>query len=274
MPSNISWTPLGTKSAVAFYDPANTSNIWKPMNNPATQQFTPGNVRKYVNTTNGTSVIIGDREYPPMEIKLGWEQIDKKDVDGIRIYCGISPVVYVDSNDQGFLGVLMFDQAGQIAGSSANVWQLQASFLVIAPYNGLLTNINSITPPSLTDVTTTTGGYIPLSTTTNYWATVFTQWGESTPGAMHAVTTGSGTNTNKTVLSFTTPVKNYVKVRIYWSTGTNFANATFLTDVFTGASPNNSFTVYSAYNQYSPANPPLYGTAFTGYFAGGMFEQV
>lgn len=273
------WTGLQPKQAITFFDPANTGNTFSPQLNPKTAAFTPGNVRKYINTTNGNSVIVGDREYPPMEIKMAWDELDSSDWELIKLYTGVSPVVFVDNNDNGFLGCFVIDQKGQVAGKQAKVYQVQASFLVISPYNGVNSSLNNVSAPTLSKVLATTGGYIPDSTDIYVWATICTGQGESVPGpALHITTGSSGSNKNMATVSYTDPVDgdghhiNYIKVRLYWNTTNNSTTATFLTDIMSSFS--NSFPIYGQYQPYSNANPPLFGTAFTGYWTGGDWTQL
>lgn len=273
MSTPIKWTALGTKQAVSFYDPLNPGTVFNPQLNPLTQAFTPGNVRKYVKTTNGTSIITGDREYPPTEIKLIWSLIDKSDYDNLRYYTSLSPIVFVDNNNNGFLGVLVIDNAGQIAGKTSNVWSCQASFLVLAPYNGISTTITNVTPPTLSvAIQSTPAGFIPSGTTFYVYPTIFTPWGESLVGSTLTVSSGGTNNASALITYSISATISYEKIRLYWNSTNNAATATFLTDIFPGGS--NQFTIWGPYFQYSPAVPPTYGTAFYGYWDGGIWTQV
>jgi hypothetical protein len=269
MANTLTWSPLGPRKSVAFFDPLNPGVVFKPQNNPETEIVSPNSVRKYLPTTNGTSVIVGDREYPPKEIALTWTYLDAADLEGLRPYIATSPIVFVDNNDQGYLGVLIFDQVQQLPGKTFLIYTVKASFLVLGPYNGLLTNINSLTPPSMTTALAS-GGYIPNATTLYFWQTVFTPWGESAVSSASTVTTSSANQ--RITLSWTAPVNSwYRKSRIYWNTTASASTATLLTEVLAGWTP--SFIAYSNYFAYSTVVPPSYTTAFTGYFGAGKWLQ-
>lgn len=266
------WTALGPKIPVKFWDPANTSNFFSPQINPVTISRTPGNVRKYVKTANGTSIISGDREYPPIEIKITWDELDYSDYLAISQFTAIDPIVFSDNNNQGYLGVFVIDKAGQVAGKTSNVWAVEAAFLVLAPYNGATGTINNLTPPSnWTFQVYTTGGYITSPNTFYFWPTVFTPWGESTVGLGSGITATTGSN-NYFVLSWAQPSSPYfTKFRWYWNSTNDPTSATLLTEVQAGQI--GSFTVYSNYVAYNTVNPPLYTTAFTGYWNGSLWTQ-
>lgn len=272
VPTTIpTWTDLQARQLVKFYDPANTSNSFSPKINPVQIIGKPGNVRKYTMTTNGTSVIQGGREYPPKEISLTWNMLDSADYEALRIMQFTNPLVYVDNNDFGYLGVLVIDSFEQVVNVSKKVYKVLASFLVLGPYNGQQTILTQLTPPTLSvNLSQTTGGYISSGTTLYFYSTVTTPWGESTPSPALVYTAGTTTNTNLAVLTFSAPSSTwYRKTRIYWSTTNAPTAATLLTDCLAGQQP--QFTVYTNYVAYSTLNPPTYGTAFTGRFDGGRF---
>jgi hypothetical protein len=123
---SLKWTPLPQRQLVKFYDPANPSTSYTPQNNPEQIILKPNNVRKYVETTNGTSVIMGDREYPPKEIALTWNTLDAADLEGIRPFIYTAPIVYVDNNDQGYLGVLILDDVEQLPGKTMLIYTVKA----------------------------------------------------------------------------------------------------------------------------------------------------
>lgn len=272
----VQWTSLGNKIPVKFWDPANISNAFSPQINPVTISRTPGNVRKYVKTANGTSIISGDREYPPIEIKMTWDELDYADYQSLMLFTAIDPIVFADNNNQGYLGVFVIDKAGQVVGKTKNVWAIEAAFLVLGPYNGQTGSILNLTPPSIAIVQNTAGGYINGGTTAGYlWNTVFTPWGESLVGNATgvALTATSGTNTNSFSVSWAQPSSTYyVKSRLYWNSTNDPTTATLLTEVQAGQV--GSFTVYTAYAQYSTVNPPTYTTAFTGYWTGSLWTQA
>jgi hypothetical protein len=264
------WTSLGTVQRATFYDPANTSNTYTVQFNYKSMPIKPGSIRKYTMTTNGTSVIVGDREYPPQEIQLVWDQLDKSDFDALRAFTQISPIVFVDNNDNGWLGVLVIDNAAQVSGLTKNVWAIQASFLVIAPYQGRTRSINVLTAPTLT-TTLNAGGYIPNGTTLYFWSTIWTPWGESTVSSVTSVTTAFA---NQFIsLGWSAPTSPYFKkLRIYWNTTNNPTTATMLTEIQAGFSA--SFSVYGPYVPYSTITPPIYNTAFSGFWSGGIWQSV
>ncbi len=268
---NQTWTSLGVRQLANFYDPANPANTYTVQFNYKAMPITPGNVRKYTQTVNGTSVIIGDREYPPVEIKLVWDQMDKADLDILRQFTIISPIVFVDNNDNGYLGVLVINTAQQVGGMTKNVWGVDASFLVIAPYQGNTRIINTLTPPTITPTISGSTGYIPNATTIYFWATVFSSWGESLVGT---VATALSTGTNQAFsLTWPAPVSPYAKkIRLYWYTANTPSLATMLTEVQAGFPA--SFTEFGPYVAYNSLNPPTYSTAFSGYFAGGLWQSV
>lgn len=268
--SNIFPTPLPTRKGVTFYDPANTGNTYTSKLNPIQIKRKPESVRKYTRTTNGTSVITGSREYPPSEIKLVWNQMDKTDYEGIRPFTGINPIVFVDNNDNGYLGVLVIDSVEQLANKSGWVYAVEASFLVVAPYNGSSSTINTLAVPTLS-VAYGTPGYIPANTTMYAWATVITPWGESTPGSALTIAPGATANQYASI-SWTAPTSNYYrKTRLYWNNANSVSSATFLGEVLSGLTQ--GFTIYGPYVAYSTLNPPLFGRNFTGYFAGGLWTN-
>lgn len=250
-----------------FYDPNNTGNSWTVNVNPTVVKRKAGTVRKYIKTVNGTGLISGGREYPPAEIVLTWNQIDKTQVEGIRQFAALDAVVMVDNNDQGFLGVLVIDEADQLGGKSGNVWYVSASFLTVSPYNGTNSVINKLSPPLLAATVNTSGGYIP-NTSLFVWPTVVTKWGESTPGTVLAPTTaGSNQWVNVT---FAPPASAYYRsTRLYWNSTNNSTTATFLAEIPAGLTA--AFPIYGPYNAYTNTNPPLLGTNFTGYFSGGLW---
>lgn len=269
--SPIFTTALQTRQLVSFYDPLNQgSTLFSPKLNPAVITRKPGSVRKYAKTINGTSVLKGQWEYPPTEILLTWNQIDQADYLSLAYFTSLSPVVFVDNNDKGFLGALVFDEADQIAGLSMNVWTVKASFLVIAPYNGNSTSINQLAPPTLTSSVVTPGGYVPASTTLYVWPTVNTPWGESAVGSSIALTAASA-NTYFNV-TWTNPTSTWYRyTSLYWNTANTAATATLLMQGLPAQS--GSFTIYGAYQNYTTQNPPIYGTAFTGQWRGGSWVQ-
>lgn len=267
------WTPLGQRQLCTFYDPLNLSNSFTPQFNYQSQDFTPGNVRKYSQTINGTNIISGDREYPPTEIDIVWPQIDIADYNKLKVFTAITPCVFVDNNDNGFLGVLVIDKAGQIPGKTSNVWAVSAKFLVLSPYNGLHTNINAVTPPTLS-VFNQSNGFIGPNVTMNFWATAFTAWGESQVSPVASITTpNDGLNNHSIAIQWVFPSSIYLKkVRLYWNSASMASNSTMLADIQAGFNP--SFFVYGPFVNYNTINPPLFGTAFSGYWAGGQWVQA
>jgi hypothetical protein len=263
-------TKLGHRQLIQIYDPANTSDSFTPSNNPTTQAFKPETVRKYVRTTNGTSIISGDKEYPPSEISLNWDFIDYSGVNAMRMFTAISPVVLVDNNDNGFLGIFCIDDAAQVPGKTSNVWAIKSSFLVLNPYNGNLSTVNQLVPPTLTTSAATTGGAIPASTTLYFWSTVFTQYGESVISAVKSQATAAGTATNTITVNFTAnPSIYYRKTRLYWNTINDPTSSTMLTEIMAGQTP--SFIVGGNYAEYNQEVPPSYGQAFQGLWASGLW---
>lgn len=265
------WTNLGTVQRARFYDPNNTANTFTVQYNYKAMAVTPGNVRKYTQTVNGTSVIIGDREYPPTEIRITWDQMDKSDLDVIRQFTILSPIVFVDNNDNGYLGVLVIDNVAQVGGMTKNVWGVSASFLVIAPYQGTTRAINVLAAPAIANPSWV-AGYVPNGTTLYYWSTAWTPWGESLVSSVLTYTNSSG-GLQAPVITWTQPVSPYFKkARLYWNTTNTPASATMLTEVqagFTG-----TFTAYGPYVAYNSINPPTFSTAFTGYWSGGLWTSI
>lgn len=268
------WTDLQTKQLVKFFDPA-SSSTFTPQINPTQQVNKPGNSRKYTMTTNTTSVIQGSREYPPKEISLTWNCMDASDFESLRVMQSINPIVYVDNNDVGYLGVLVFDSVEQLPNVSKKVYRVMASFLVLNPYNGQVTILNQLIPPtlSLAGSVQTTGGYIAGSTTLYFWTTVTTPSGESLPSSTFSVATPAGTNTNYFTLQFTAPTSAwYRKTRIYWNSTNSSVTSTLLAECLAGQP--STFKIYTAYLAYSTLGPPTYGTAFTGRWDGGKWTQT
>ena len=265
-------TPLPSRQGYTFFDPANPGVAFSVPNNPVTAKRKPQNVRKYTMTTNGTSVINGDREYPPAEISLTWNQIDYTYFEQLAQWQLINPIVMVDHLDNGYLGVLIIESAEPISGLTRNVWAVTANFLVIAPYNGLISVLNSLAAPTISFALSSTPGYIAPSTTINLWTTVFSPWGESVPSTLTTIT-NSTTNAAYNC-SFIPPASVfYRKTRIYWNTTSTLSNATFFMDILSGFPTDipNTFTLYGNYAPYCTLNPPSYGTSFQGTWNGGLF---
>ena len=274
MPSNpIFPTPLQARQLVQFYDPANVGNTFTPKLNPVSVQRRPTNVRKYTQTTNSTAVILGDYEYPPKEISITWNQLDDTDFQALRLFTFISPIVFVDNNNQGFLGVLVIDEAEQLINVSLKVWMVKASFLVVSPYNGQSSNINSLANPTLSSAKTSSGGYITGAQTIYVWNTVFTPTGESVPGTALTLTSLSGDANAYWTVSWTAPTSGwYRKTRLYWNSVNNSSSATMLGEVLAGLTQ--TWTIYTIYTAYNAINPQLYNQAFTGYWSGGLWVQT
>lgn len=265
-------TALPTRQGFRLYDPANPTNTYTTPLNPLQVKRTPGTLRKWTPLVNGNAAIIGNTETAPKMIQLIWPQLDKASFDAIRTMCAVAPIVMVDNNDQGYLGVLVCDSPEQLANVSLNVWNATFSFLVIAPYNGTSTTINTLAIPTVTPTVSTTGGFINGSTTLYLFATVVTKWGESAPGPAISVTTPNGTNTNMATLAFTAPTSGYYKkLRLYWNTANNSATATWLTDIWAGMT--STYTLYTGYIPYSTLVPPTYGRNFTGDFQGSLWTN-
>lgn len=257
---------------ITLYDPSNPANVWVAKLNPKTITRKPGSVRKYVTTTNGTSVILGDREYPTTEIALTWTQMDAAERNALAAFTSIAPVVFVDNRNNGYLGVLVIDENEQLGNVTMDVWSVKASFLVIAPYHGsgISSNINALTPPTLSASLSETPGYMQSGTTVNIWSTVFTPCGESTVGPMLAITASAANKAYN--VTFTAPASSYYRrTRLYWSTGVDYTQSTFLTDIESGFDA--SFLVQTGYVEYNTISPPLFGTAFTGFWTGGMWTE-
>lgn len=268
------WTPLPSVQYVTFFDPNNPLTTFTPQLNPVQIPRAVGNVRKYTETVNGGVIILGDKEYPPKEIGLVWNQLDDSDFQKLVKFSYLFPCAFVDNNDNGFIGCLVFDQVQQVPKVTKKIWQVKASFLVTSPYNGLVNAIPQLDPPALTlqilDPTNTPGnpGYITASTTQYFWATIVSRTGESTVGQI--LTATSIHNYTAFVLSFTAPVSYYyLKTRIYWSNQTIAANATFLADIWAGQTA--TFTAFGPYVNYSNALPPSFSQSFTGYWAGATW---
>lgn len=270
MANSLFPSSLPTRQGFTLFDPANVSNTFTTPLNPLTVKRTPASVRKWTETVNGTAAVLGQTEYPPKMIQLTWPQLDKAQFDSIRAFTALAPIVMIDNNDQGFLGVLVADSTEQLASTSGWVWNCQFSFLVIAPFNGVHTTVNSLAIPTITPSVSTTGGFIPSSNTSYIWATVVTAWGESLPGPVITATSGGGTQTSSVSLSWINPTSNYYrKLRLYWNNTNNSATASWLTDVWAGQTP--TFTIFTQYLPLWPKNPPTYGRAFTGYWAGSQW---
>lgn len=278
----LKWTPLQPRQLVQFFDPNNPSNIYSPQINPQQITMNPGNVRQYQGTTNGAATIIGKREYPPVQIQLTWSQMDVTDYQGIAAFTSLSPIVYVDNNNNGYIGVLTIQQAGQIVGMSSNVWGATMNFLVLGPYNGLIGGVPTLIPqlnPNSTggtqgnvNFTATNGGhntgFIPTSTTIRFWLTFTSRTGESVVGTVLPQTTAHANDS--IILTWNPDLSNYyITSKLYWFTTNTPSAATFLTEVQAGFP--GTFTVYAPYVQYSLANPPAYGQAFMGFWVGGLW---
>lgn len=186
------WTALGTRQLVRFYDPYNPTTTFTPQLNPRQQMVKPNNIRKYTETTNGTSVILGDREYPPKEIQLVWPIMDSADYESFRTMCAINPLVFVDNNDNGYMGLLQIDDVQQVPDKTYKVYEVHASFLVISPYNGTNSVLNVLTNPTLTTSAawTASNGYIPSGVPIYFYPTVCTPWGETTAGTEYSICNG------------------------------------------------------------------------------------
>jgi hypothetical protein len=271
---NKFYTALGSTQYVKFYDPANPSNSYTCNVNPTQMPRKASSVRKYVETTGGTSTIFGGREYPTKEIGLNWNVLDYNEFLLMSAFTGISPVVMVDNNNNGYLGVFCIDQVEQLLVTTKAV-RVQASFLVLAPYNGIESPINALTPPTLTATLDANPGYIPNATDIYIWPTVFTPFGESEVGdVLHILSTGANQGYD---ISFTAPTSLYYKkTRLYWNSTNDPTSATFLSDVQAGfpVVGTTAFIVWTGYIPYNLETPPTYGTAFTGYFAGGLWVQT
>jgi hypothetical protein len=267
-------TPLQPRQSFTLFDPLNPTNMWAAKLNPAEAPRTPGNVRKYTQTTNGGAVILGDREYPPKEIQLTWNQMDAQEFQKMAAFCNIAPVVLIDNRNNGHLGVLTITNVGQVADVTMDIFAVKASFLVLAPYNGNGTTLNTLTPPTLTATLSSNAGVMPNPATVYLWPTVFTNTGES---AIGEVTEINNTNPNAAYdITFTAPTSTYYrKLRIYWNSTNDSTTATLLTEIQNGFPVDDapSFTVWSKYIPYNTQNPPLYGSAFTGYWAGSYWVQ-
>ena len=141
----------------------------------------------------------------------------------------------------------------------------------MAPYNGKQLTIPQITPPTLSAFAQNNGFIGPIVNLW-FWATAFTAQGESVVGPSTNITTpNDGLNNHSILLQWVPPASTDLRrTRIYWSTSSNWQGASFLTDIGAGFNP--SFNVVGTYVQYSPIAPPLFGTAFTGNWAGGIWR--
>lgn len=266
--SNLFPTALQTRQLVTFFDPSNPGLMYfQPRLNPSIITRKVTSVRKYQKTINGTSIITGNWEYPPQELSMNWNQIDFSDYDLLREYSYIYPIVFIDNNDQGFLGTFVFDTAEQIPNLSRNVWAVKGSFLVQAPHDGLTTILPQLAGPTIS-LAQTSGGYMPTAYTLYFWSTATTPWGESVAAGPFSITT----NAASAAISATwaNPTSNWYRTtKLYWNTTNNSATATQLMETEPGQT--GSFTVYGQYVQYSITNPPAYGTAYTGHWSGGLW---
>jgi hypothetical protein len=263
-------TPLQTRQLVTFFDPLNTGNYFIPKLNPIQMIRKPNSVRKYTMTTNSTAVILGDYEYPPKEISITWNQIDDADFQSLREFTFISPITFVDNNDNGYLGVLVIDEAEQLANVTLKAWSVKASFLVVSPYDGITTTLPKLSNPSLSDTKTTSGGYITGAQTIYVWNTVFTPTGESVPGTALTLTSTSGDTAAYFTVTWTAPTSGwYRKTRLYWNSVNTSTTATLLGEVLAGLSQ--QWTIYTIYTPYNSINPQLYNQAYTGYWSGGLW---
>jgi hypothetical protein len=224
-------------------------------------------------TTNGTSIISGDKEYPPSEIVLKWNQIDYSYLQQLAAWQSTFPLVMVDHLDNGYLGVLCCESSEPIPSITRNTWAATFNFLVIGPYNGLHSTVPQLEAPTIAYALSGSPGYIAPSTTIYLWGSSFSPWGET---ALSSVTTIVNSTSNAAYnISFTPDSSGfYRKSRFYWNTSNTPSTATFFMDVLSGFPQDgpNTFTVWGNYAPYSALTPPSYGTAFKGMFAGGLFQ--
>src|SRR5579884_1493497 len=239
----------------SFTDPANTSNTLTLNLNYTQMKRKPGSVRKYTMTTSGQSVILGSAEYPPSELSLSWNMLDSSQVSSLVAFTQIAPCWFVSNRNEGFLGVLVIDEVEELL-TTRDVFSLKASFLVIAPYNGVGSSINMLTAPTLSASLSVKTGYITNPSDLYLWSTQFTPWGESTVSSVYHI---HNTTTNAAYdISYTPSTSTSArKVRLYWNTTNTPTTATLLVEILQGFPQDNpgTFTLYNNYVTYSTITP-------------------
>lgn len=271
MSSNPFPSPLAAVQRVALFNPANTNTIWQSNLNPTVLKRTAGNVRKYVKTTNSTSIVQGSSEYPPTELKISWSQLDYAQVTQLIAFTQVSPCVFVDNRDNGFLGELVINSIEQLL-VVRDAWSVDASFLVLSPFGGLVNDITKLTAPTITATLSAKTGYLSNPADVYLWMTVSTPWGQSTVGSVTHVhnTTGSAAYD----LSFTPPSSSsYRKCTIYWYSANTPTSATILYEILSGFPQDvgNTATLWQNYVPYNTVSPPLYSTSFSGSWQGSLW---
>lgn len=267
---------LGGVQYIRFVDPSGVTPTFVVNLNASSIVRTPGTIKSQRVTTNSTNVIVGGVESAPKKISLAWPQIDYTQVQGIVPFVNIDPCVIILNDDSAYIGSLIVEDAQQLSGYTRNVWSLKLSFLPVGPYNGLTTTLNQLTPPTLSSALSSATGYIANPSDIYVWNSVFTEWGESTVNGTPLHIANSTANAAYTI-SWTAPSSiHYRKTRLYWAATNTLADATLLAEVLAGFPQDNpsSFTVFTNYVQYSSLKPASYGTAFTGYFAGALFQST
>jgi len=270
-------TTLGAVNYYTFFDPSNTGNTFTVNLNPITVKRKPANLRKYVATTNSTAILTGAFEGPVSEVSISWNQLDYSQLQLLVPFTQISPIVMIDQNNTGYLGVLCIDSCEQLAGFTRNIWAVQASFLVISPYSGTGTPLNTLVAPTITATLSGSAGFIPTAQDLYLWSTVFTSRSATSESVVGTVTHIHTSSANVAYnLTWTPPSSLYFsKLRIYWAVANTPTTATLLTEVLSGFPQDlpSSFTLWNNYVAYNTENPPTYGTAFPGYWGGSLWIQ-
>jgi hypothetical protein len=221
----------------------------------------------------GPNLLAGGVEFAPGAMTLEWDQMSYTEYQELgafnMLYCTM-----IDMYDNGYQGWLILNSYTPTAAMAQMVGQVQATFVVAKPANGLISTVNILSPGILSSSVVTSGGSLASGTTLYYALTFFSLWGES---ALSSVITVNITSNNSYVnLSWTGPTSGfYRKARLYIATSSFTAGSSALVKAEVYSSFTQEWTDYNGTNGVTATTTtPTSNNAFTGIFAGGLWQNM
>lgn len=244
-------------------------------NNPRIYKISAGNVAKLAPAIDGTAKIAGQGEYSPFGLSLQWAELGYNDYQNLAALVPYN-LTFISFRNVGFYGRLLLEGPDSSKPFTADAVACSATFLVLNPSDdGGAATVNRLATPTTLSVTGDAGGgYIPNGTTTYYFLTFHTKFGETLAQSTSHTNGSSGPYAN--TIAWSWPSSTYCTyASLYCGTKSNGSDMVLMAEVLRGSTA--GWTDLVGYAGVSPPGVGLYqqapssSNAFTGYWAGGIW---
>lgn len=246
-------------------------------NNPNIYVVSAGNVAKSIQVINGTNKITGQGEFPPFALDIEWSIMSYSDYQRLA---ALQPfwLTFISHRNLGFYGRMLLGGPGTNKPYTADVVQAKAQFLVLNPSDdGSAATVKRIPAPATFSATTQpAAGFIPNSTTTHYWLTFHSIYGETTPTETSITTTGAA-SANTLTWDWPSDTDYCTYASLYCGSSYNVDNCQLMAEILSGQSPTWIDLVgFNGINQPGAAlyqQPPTANTAYRGQWNAGIWQN-